>query len=411
MINSNDNKYKNKMVLLCVAAASCVLLCFLVVIYKSEDKKPKKVPVMSELSNAEADEQDLALDEVEYGKKNITSEDLDFWDMNIGSYSPSVKRNTDSDETLGENNENDELNKGNTIKDPKKKEKNKDEDVSEKTMNTDSKDSDDEKEKDNSKNKLKVALEDGSFEEYEIDKDILKNEYDFEKYLSNTEKGYFYSDGNAKVGIDISKHQGIVDFQKVKDSGIDFAMIRVGSRGISTGEITLDDKFVEFATNANSVSLPIGAYFYSMATNDVEAVEEANFAVAACVNYGITYPIAIDMEIVANDSYRSKNLSNKERTTIAKTFCDTVKAFGFKPMIYARYDYLLSKLDLKELEGIDIWLCDVVTEGGSRYTQENKDVYYTDYPYWFNMWQYSHSGRVDGINSDVDLNICFKNYE
>lgn len=411
MINSNDNKYKNKMVLLCVAAASCVLLCFLVVIYKSEDKKPKKVPVMSELSNAEADEQDLALDEVEYGKKNITSEDLDFWDMNVGSYSPSVKRNTNNDESLDESNENDGVNKENSIKDPKKKDKNKDEDVSEKTMNTDSKDSDDEKEKDNSKNKLKVALEDGSFEEYEIDKDILKNEYDFEKYLSNTEKGYFYSDGNAKVGIDISKHQGIVDFQKVKDSGIDFAMIRVGSRGISTGEITLDDKFVEFATNANSVSLPIGAYFYSMATNDVEAVEEANFAVAACVNYGITYPIAIDMEIVANDSYRSKNLSNKERTTIAKIFCDTVKAFGFKPMIYARYDYLLSKLDLKELEGIDIWLCDVVTEGGSRYTQENKDVYYTDYPYWFNMWQYSHSGRVDGINSDVDLNICFKNYE
>lgn len=434
MINNNDNNNDlKKMVLSCIAVASLVLLCFLAFIYSSDNKKPKTVPVLNKPEEEVTTEEELV-----YGKSNFTSGDLDFWNMNEGKYKPAVAdKHTDYPDNTD----------GNTssLPDPKKKNNKKDSDgIADATMNSVDEEDDDTESLENnisSENKVKVEMENGDTEYFEINDKLNKNSYDFKKYLSNTEKGYFYSDGTCKIGIDISKYQGTIDFSKVKSSGVDFVMIRVGARGYSSGDVFLDEKFVEYAANAKMNLLPIGSYFYSMATTDVEAVEEANYAVAACANYGLTYPIALDMETVPNEPYRTQNLTNKERTLIAKTFCDTVKSFGYKPVIYASKEYLLTKLYLDELMDYDVWLCDPVTENvelkapviktgadddGKKLDEDKKnnpekivsteehsdeiEALSTNYPYWFSMWQYSHKGKVDGIEGPVDINICFTDY-
>lgn len=442
MINSNDNNDLKRTVLMCVAAASCVLLaCLLFLFVQDNNKKKKVVPVVN------GSEEEAALEEqeeVEYGKKNFVSEDLDFW--NLDAMKSSNKNSDDEEAEVDSDEENHATTDFESVKNGTAYKNDNDDpdiDAADASMNNNKT----KKEKKKNSKSISVALEDGSFAEYDIKESIKKNSYDFEKYLKKSGKGYIYDDGNAKVGVDISKNNGSVDFQKLKSSGIDFCMIKVGARGYSTGEITLDDKFVENATNAKEAGIPVGAYFYSMATTDVEALEEANYAVAACMNYGLKYPIAIDMEIVNNDDYRSKNLSNEQRTKIVKVFCDTVKTYGMTPMIYANKSYLVSKLNLEELSSYDVWLCDSaaekislkesnsneaddakeVKEKENKNSKDNKNVIestknnvtekeedmmdYSDYPYWYTMWQYCQNATVDGINGEVDLNICFVDFE
>ncbi|MBO4904898.1 MAG: hypothetical protein J5367_06715, partial [Lachnospiraceae bacterium] len=161
--------------------------------------------------------------------------------------------------------------------------------------------------------------------------------------------------------------------------------------------ISLDEKFVEYAQNAQLAGIQIGAYFYSQAVNETEAVEEANYIVGAVSGFGIKYPIAIDIERVQQDEARTDKLTSKERTAVVKMFCDAVKGYGYKPVIYATKDMLITGLDLEELSDYDVWLAD--------------ESIPTDYPYRFSMWQYNQKGRIDGITGDIDLDLSFIDYE
>lgn len=197
-------------------------------------------------------------------------------------------------------------------------------------------------------------------------------------------------------GIDVSSYQKNIDWERVALSGVDFAMIRVGSRGYGSGKVVLDDKCAANMKGCSDNAIKVGLYFQSQATNIIEAVEEANYCVGSINGHTIEYPIVFVTEAVINDSYRTENLTKEELSNIAKAFCDTIKAYGYTPMIGANKKQFANHLDLTIVSDYDFWLFD---------TDET-----SVFPYRYNMWQYSITGYVDGIEDPVDLDISFTDY-
>ena len=205
----------------------------------------------------------------------------------------------------------------------------------------------------------------------------------------------YYENGKqtSYVGVDISKFQDYVDFVKVKKAGIDFVMLRVGARGYGTGQLILDEYFLDNIKRATDAGLNVGVYFYSQAISEAEAIEEANMVLRNLGDYKISYPVAYDMELVENDTARTDILTREEKTAIAKAFLDTVAAAGHKTLLYGNKEWLIKEIDMSKLTAYDVWL------------SQAADI--PDYPYRFSMWQYSYEGSVDGITGYVDMNISF----
>ena len=199
-------------------------------------------------------------------------------------------------------------------------------------------------------------------------------------------------------GIDVSSYQGIIDWGAVKKSGIDFAIIRVGYRGWGTGKLVTDDYFERNIKEAAKNGIDIGIYFYSQAINTDEAREEARYAISVATKYNINikFPIVIDTEKSSQGRGRADNLSRETRTSVVKAFCNEVKTLGYTPMIYASKNWLYNNLDIQSLSQYEVWLAHYTTS--------------TDYKYPYNIWQYTSSGTVSGINGNVDMNICYKRY-
>ncbi len=227
---------------------------------------------------------------------------------------------------------------------------------------------------------------------------LPKHEYDFTKLVCQNELMKYYENGKqtSYVGVDLSKYNDYVDFVKVKKAGINFVMLRVGARGYGSGQILLDDYFLDNIKRATDAGLEVGVYFFSQAITEDEAKEEANIVINNMADYNVRYPVAFDMESIENDTARIDSLSKEERTTIAKAFLNTVKNAGYKTMIYGNKEWLLKMVDLSKLGDYDIWLSQIA------------DI--PDYPYKFTMWQYSTTGTVDGIAGYTDLNISFIDY-
>ena len=199
-------------------------------------------------------------------------------------------------------------------------------------------------------------------------------------------------------GIDVSSHQGEIDWRAVKASGIDFAIIRVGYRGWGTGRIVTDTYFERNIQEAARNGVDIGLYFYSQAINTNEAREEARYAINVATKYNIDikFPIVIDSEKSSEGRGRADNLSRETRTTVVKAFCDEVRNLGHTPMIYASKNWFYNNLNIQSLSQYEVWLAHYTTS--------------TDYKYPYNIWQYTSSGSVAGINGNVDMNICYKRY-
>ena len=200
-------------------------------------------------------------------------------------------------------------------------------------------------------------------------------------------------------GIDVSVYQGTIDWTKVSGSGIDFAMIRAGYRGYGDkGSLVEDTMFAKNALGAKINKIDIGVYFYSQAINIEEAKEEAKFVVSLIKKYGIDvkYPIAIDTELSPMGTGRADNISKEKRTEVVKAFCETIKQLGYKPMIYANKYWLYDNLNVQQISQYDIWLAHYIES--------------TDYKYQYMMWQYTNTGKVDGITGNVDKNYCYKKY-
>ncbi|MCH5340723.1 MAG: glycoside hydrolase family 25 protein [Acetatifactor sp.] len=195
-------------------------------------------------------------------------------------------------------------------------------------------------------------------------------------------------------GIDVSRFQEAIDWSKVAGDGVEFAFIRVGYRGWgSSGRLVEDEYFEKNIQGALKAGIKVGVYFYSQAITEEEAVEEANFVLERIAPYNVECPVVFDVEKVSEDKARMNLITLEERTQVTKVFCQTVKDAGYKPMIYHNTQMGALMLDLTELEEYDKWF--------AAYTNT---LYY---PYEYKVWQYSDSGRVQGIKGKVDLNICF----
>lgn len=399
--DDSDIQSYRKTVALCVAAASLVVLLFLVILYLNTDRGT---------SDSDSKQETVGVQETQdnfmENAHNFTSDELEFWEDKekevkveddesgeVTSFNKSDEETNDAEEVNSELSHDEETDSSDVFnEDNKTSNLSEEEDGSHSNKFVDDVDSDDE-------NHISITLEDGTKKYYEILSDVPKNDYDFEKYLENNEGRLSYKDTKrtAVLGVDLSKYNGNVDFSKLKDAGVNFAMLRLGSRGYGSGTITLDDKFVEYAQNAALAGIYTGAYFYSSAINEAEAIEEANYIVGAVSGFNIKYPIAIDVEKVTGDTSRTEKLTVAERTAIVKAFCDTVKGYGYNPIIYAHRDLLISGLNLEDLDSYDVWLCDYSTK--------------TDYPYRFSLWQFTQDGKVQGIDGNVDLDLCFIKYE
>jgi GH25 family lysozyme M1 (1,4-beta-N-acetylmuramidase) len=204
---------------------------------------------------------------------------------------------------------------------------------------------------------------------------------------------------NIYNGIDISYHQGTVDFTKIKEDGIDFVILRLGYRGYSSGTLVTDSKFTTYITGAIDAGLPIGVYFWTEAIDTEEAQEEAEYVVNQLAPYkdSITMPVAIDWEL--NSNSRHSGLSKDVNTAICTTFCDTVASYGYTPMIYANISDLNNNLSGQSLsEQYEIWV--------ARYNNivSNSTAHYYG---TYSMWQYASDGAVDGISGNVDMNFWY----
>lgn len=197
--------------------------------------------------------------------------------------------------------------------------------------------------------------------------------------------------GEARQGIDVSEWQGDIDWQQVKDGGIEFAIIRLGYRRSETGELSTDEKALANLQGAAEAGIPTGAYFFSQAVTTQEALEEAEYALSLLEGYTLTYPLIYDWEYLGEDA-RTADVDARTLTDCIKTFCGRVEEAGFQSMIYFNPHFHENEvLYLDELTDYHFWLAMYDTQ--------------MDYPYQIDMWQYSCTGSVPGITGDVDLNL------
>ena len=241
-----------------------------------------------------------------------------------------------------------------------------------------------------------VAVSNGKFHFVPINWELQLNSYDDEN-LNILESGeYQYMDGDQVIshkGIDVSRFQGNIDWNAVAQDGVEFAFIRVANRGYGTGKLVEDERFEANLKGAMAAGIHVGVYIYSQAVNEDEVREEAYLVIEKLAANNVKCPIVFDVEKTADPTGRMNQLSVEERTNLTLLFCQTVEQAGYKPMIYHNLEMGALLIDIERLEEYDKW-----------FAYYNDDMYY---PYEYKIWQYSDKGRVNGINSDVDLNISF----
>lgn len=220
--------------------------------------------------------------------------------------------------------------------------------------------------------------------------------YNFDNLKSEQGRFSYYEDGNlvSQTAVDVSDLQGKIDWERVSEDRIDFAMIRLGRRGYTEGNIYLDDYYYENVSGVQSEGMPFGVYFFSQAITEDEAIEEANFVIKHLSGSGISYPVVFDHEPVESADGRANNLSKNELTHITKAFCQKIEDAGYTPMIYGNA-FDMERLNLNDLKGIDVWYAEYES---SQPTGQ----------FDFAMWQYSSTANVSGINTQADLSILFK---
>jgi GH25 family lysozyme M1 (1,4-beta-N-acetylmuramidase) len=243
-----------------------------------------------------------------------------------------------------------------------------------------------------------IQYRDGSEEWVLISPYLPKNTYDYTNLVSKSGMMEYFVKGRqtSYLGVSISKNDDYVDFVKVRKAGIDFVMLRVGARGYGSGQLMLDENFLDNIKRATDAGLRVGVYFFSQAITTEEVTEEANLVLENIQDYEISYPVAFDMEYVDNDTARVEALNKEEKTKIAITFMDVIKAAGYIPMLYGDKEWLIKRVDLTKLKDYDVWL------------SQPGDI--PDYPYQFTMWQYDDNASVSGIAQRTNLSISFIDY-
>lgn len=235
----------------------------------------------------------------------------------------------------------------------------------------------------------------GNSYKVKINPEIARKKYS-DNNFSYKEGQMIYKDDrySSRLGVDVSHHQGKIDWEKVKEDGYEFAIIRIGYRGYGTeGTLNLDNSFHENIKDAQRAGLDVGVYFFAQAINEKEALEEAEFVLKHLKGYELELPVAYDPESILYDKARTDDVTGEQFTKNAEVFCKRIQKAGYETMIYSNMLWEAYELDLEKLSDYPIW--------------------YADYeplpqtPYDFVMWQYTSRGTVEGIEGSVDLNIQF----
>lgn len=200
--------------------------------------------------------------------------------------------------------------------------------------------------------------------------------------------------GSGAVGIDVSKWNGSIDWNAVRNSGVSYVIIRCGFRGSTAGGLIEDANFRSNIKGAQNAGLKVGLYFFSQAINEAEAVEEASMCLNMAKGYNVSYPIFLDMEPSGG---RADSLSVDARTKVAKAFCQTIANSGYKSGVYANKTWFNSYLNTPSITGYKIWLAQYAA--APSYTKTR-----------FDLWQYTSKGKVSGISGNVDMNISYLGY-
>ena len=200
-------------------------------------------------------------------------------------------------------------------------------------------------------------------------------------------------DGESWAGIDVSRWQYDIDWEKVANAGADFAMIRIGYRGNESGLINPDNYARQNIEGAAAAGLKVGVYFFSQALTREEAEEEAYYVLDFIKDYDITMPVVFDWERNRDEGSRSANMDRRTLTDLSLTFLETVEMAGYDAMIYFNPFMSRNLLYLQELSDYDFWL--------ASYAET------MDFPYQFKMWQYTESGTIPGVDTPCDFNIYF----
>ncbi len=228
-----------------------------------------------------------------------------------------------------------------------------------------------------------------------INENLSKNSFDIDKLQEDPETGrYSYVvNGNtiSKFGIDVSSHQGDIDWQAVKEDGVEFAFIRAVYRGYGTGKLVVDEKCIQNIEGAQAAGIDVGVYVFSQAVTQAEVLEEASTVLNLLQGYELQLPIVFDVEKVSDSEARTNTLTVEDRTALTITFLNAVKDAGFQPMFYHNTEMGAMLLDLTQLTGYAKW-----------FAAYNKEFYW---PYEYSIWQYSESGHVNGIKGNVDLDL------
>ena len=228
----------------------------------------------------------------------------------------------------------------------------------------------------------------------EVKPGVPVNRYAREDFTvdENGRVSYSHNGLRAKEGIDVSFYQGEIDWAAVAADGVDFAMIRLGYRGYTEGGLQMDSRFEENIRGALEAGLEVGVYFFSQAITPEEAEEEADFVLEALEGYEITYPVAFDWEpITPGKGARTDGLDGETLTQCAAAFFERIAQAGYTPQVYFNQELGYLVYDLAGLKEYSFWLAEYDTA--------------PDFYYGFDLWQYTHTGTVEGIQGNVDRNL------
>ena len=224
---------------------------------------------------------------------------------------------------------------------------------------------------------------------------VTKNDYKLKNFRRTKDGSYEYAKDSRytfRLGLDVSHHDGEIDWKLVKESGRDFAFIRAGYRGYQTGELKLDNQFHANMKGAREAGLDTGVYFFSQAITEEEAVEEARFVLNELQEYQLQLPVVYDPEGIPWDEARTDGLEREQIMKNTHAFCNEIKAAGYEPMIYSNLRWELDYFDLEELEEYKIW-----------YADYRKRI---NTPYHFEFLQYGgESETIPGVGRKCDGDI------
>ena len=353
-------------------AVTAFFILLIIVIVLVANRKPRRIHIQQPAGDAQIQTQTSnVILEDEPEPSEVKPGDLDFWDM----YPKNDGEATDAEQETDKDKDKD-------------KEKESEAPEDDDGLPPEAKDG---------KHTL-VTLRNGKEEWVTITPYLPKNDIDVSNLVLQSDKMAYYEDGKriSYLGMCIDKYDDYIDFNKIKNDGIDFVMLRVGVRGYGTGTVTLDEYFADNLSRANQAGLDIGLYFTSQAITLEEAIEEANILKTGMTDYKIAYPLAIDIGFVKNDTSRIEELTRTEKTEILRAFADEIKNAGFNCVIRADKEFLIKEIDLSKFSDVDIWL---VNRG---------DL--PDYPYAFTMWEYTGNATIDGVKGYTDLTISFIDY-